>query len=82
VRDGYKDFYDLQESFDPSACGENGYRSELAGIRNLIRKRDAAAAADLPVYFILIRPINADPLGADAPLVSSGPLFSLYKVEL
>ena len=81
VNSAYKPYYDLQQSFDPSLCGDGNGATAAAQLRALAAGEAAAGRHVPPLYLLLIRPPKFVTPLPSTRLVGGPPDFQIYVLE-
>lgn len=76
VREPWRAYYDLEETFGSSSCTTDSYRDEVRRIGAL----EASQAAFPALYLVLIRPPRSGSIADVAQLADSGPGFEIYLI--
>jgi hypothetical protein len=82
VAPAYLPYHALQNQFDHPTCEPAESRKRLGRIADLAHSELAAGHPVPPIFYLLIRPISAMVAAPEAALISSGPAYALYKVNI
>jgi hypothetical protein len=78
----YLPYHTLQNQFDYPTCEPEESRRRLGRLTALAHSELAAGHTVLPIFYLLIRPVSPMAPAPEATLISTGPAYALYKVNI